>query len=107
MWTIYHIKYVDTHENKKYTVYFKSPGGTTLATNFQEPGLHYSGKPKMDHPTLTSFDAIAAKHAMTQSPTVLDWHGDIVHGYFHYQKLYERVGGKSVPQWILPEEAIP
>ena len=95
------------HDFHKYTVYFKAPGGTTLATNFQEPGLHYSGKPKMDHPTLTNFDAMAAKHSMTQSPTVLDWHGNIVSDYIHYEKLLERVGGKTVAQWQRPEEAGP
>ena len=43
MWTMLHIKYVDTHEDQ-FSVYTKAPSKQTLACNYQEAGLHYSGK---------------------------------------------------------------
>ena len=43
MWTMLHIKYVDTHEDQ-FSVYTKAPSSQTLACNYQEAGLHYSGK---------------------------------------------------------------
>lgn len=101
MWTMYHIKYCSDHRNK-YTVYLKAPKGQTLATNFQEPGLHYKGKPKMDAPTLTHWSAEMGKFSM--SPIVTGYNGQEIPGYVHYKKIVELRGGKHFVAWQISAE---
>lgn len=63
------------------TVYARCPNKQTLATNWQQAGLHYGGEPKKDHETLMQWDASLGK--FPGKPTVLGWNGKAVSGYHH------------------------
>lgn len=75
MWSILHIKYVDTHSDK-YTVYVKAPKGESMASNFREPGLHYHGKAEgPDNPLVKSWsDSLAV---FPEEPSKLGWDGKV------------------------------
>jgi len=74
MWTMLHIKYVDTHEDKM-TVYTKALNGKTMACNYQEAGLHYSGTAQgADAPLVNAWDS-ASMGEFKQHPTQLGWDG--------------------------------
>ena len=56
MWTILHIKYVNDHDDR-YTVYTKALKGQSMASNYQEAGLHYGGSNNVaDAPTVDTWD---------------------------------------------------
>jgi hypothetical protein len=72
MWTMHHIKYADTHEDK-YTVYVKCPNNRTLSQNHLEAGINYATKRPSDHERLLEWDDSLLK--FPKSPIELDWGG--------------------------------
>lgn len=71
MWSAWWIKFAD--EKGYFTVYANLPGGTTLASNYREGGMHYSDKPrKADFPV---FKGSEADMKFPESPVYLDWDG--------------------------------
>lgn len=86
MWSMYHVKYTDTHDDK-YTVYVKCKGGAALAISYEEPGLSAAvaeevagGKsapkpPPPPPPLLTEWDADLLR--FSSDPIVLTYNGTI------------------------------
>jgi hypothetical protein len=72
MWTMHHIKYVDTHEDK-YTVYVKCPNNRTMSQNHLEAGINYATKRPSDHERLLDWDDSLL--TFPKSPIELDWEG--------------------------------
>lgn len=77
MWTIYHVHYTHTHEDK-YTVYVKCEGNATLAVNHREPGLNYAVKEASPHGLLNSWSP--ALTAFVPDPFVLNYSATVVAG---------------------------
>lgn len=77
MWTMYHVKYADTHRDKL-TLYARCPEGTTLAQSHQEKGLNYAKSKGPDFPLLARWDPDLV--ALPDDPLVLDWGGEVVQG---------------------------
>eukprot|EP00505_MAST-04D_sp_SCG-Rhode-Island_P000097 Stramenopile-MAST_4_protein_97 len=101
MWTMHHIKYSWTHKDK-FCVYLKAPNGQTLATNYQEPGLHYKGKPKIDAPTLEQWSEELAQ--FSENPIMIGYNGQHMPSYNHWKKNIEMRGGKSFHFWQIDIE---
>jgi hypothetical protein len=85
MWSMYHVKYTDTHDDK-YTVYVKCKNGAALAISYEEPGLNDSvadalaaGKQKPPSapppPLLTEWDVELL--GFSANPVVLTYNGTI------------------------------
>jgi len=72
MWTMHHIKYVDTHEDK-YTVYVKCPENRTMSQNHLEAGINYATKRPSEHERLLQWDDALLR--FPKSPIELDWAG--------------------------------
>ena len=75
MWTIHHIKYASLHKDKL-VLYFRAPGGATLASNYQEDGLHYSGVGKRDAPVISDWKAEFVQ--FPDNPPVVSGKGKVV-----------------------------
>lgn len=72
MWTMHHIKYADTHQDR-YTVYVKCPDNKTLAQNHLEAGINYAKKSPSQHTRLLEWDESIVK--FPKFPVELDWGG--------------------------------
>jgi hypothetical protein len=71
MWSQWFIKFSDV--NGYFTVYSNIAGGSTLASNYREGGMHYSDKPRRaDFPV---FKGSPAELSFPASPVYLDWDG--------------------------------
>merc|ERR1712065_113509 len=97
MWTIFHIKYCDTHPDR-YTLYVKCDGETTMASNYQEPGLNYGGKPKIDYPSLKNFDSELIAFPAPEKLLYLGWNGKE-----EKQLTEQNVVPVDNKKWINPE----
>lgn len=76
MWSQWWIKFVD--EKGYFTVTAHLPDGTTLASNWREPGMHYSkSNPKVDFPVFQGNDE---HFVMPDNPVLVDWDGRIISG---------------------------
>lgn len=76
MWSQWWIKFVD--EKGYFTVTAHLPDGTTLASNWREPGMHYSrGSPKVDFPIFQGNDE---HFVMPDNPILVDWDGRTISG---------------------------
>lgn len=72
MWTMHHIKYADTHQNR-YTVYVMCPNNTTVSRNHLEAGINYAMKKPPTHDRLMYWDESLVR--FPKFPVELDWGG--------------------------------
>jgi hypothetical protein len=77
MWTMHHIKYANTHQDK-FTVYVKCPDNKTLSQNHLEPGINYATKRRSDYERLMDWDDALLN--FPKFPLELDWAGQPIGG---------------------------
>lgn len=77
MWSMHHIKYTDTHEDR-YTVYAKPRGDQALSVNHREPGANYHKKDKVPDRVLRAWDPELVR--FSSEPLVLNYRGQVVRG---------------------------
>eukprot|EP01047_Picozoa_sp_COSAG01_P033949 COSAG01_NODE_2524_length_7505_cov_29.604915_4_plen_419_part_00 len=91
MWSQHHVKYTTLFPDR-FVIYIKAPGGTTMAANYQEDGLHYSGQGgQADNPLYEPLsDPGYTLDMFPDRPKVLTWKG----------KLHPDLGYKGVDMSI-------